>query len=402
MSLPSSWRRTTLREVAARVPNAIVDGPFGSSLKLTDYRNDGVPVLQGKNITGDKFCWSDVRFISHEKAETLKRSSVRAGDILIVKIGSIGYSAVVDRLACGDFAIIPANLAKVTPDAATIDTRYLHRWLTSGEAKRYLTNAASKTAQPALSLEKIKQVPVVLPPLREQRRIADILDRADAIRTKRREAIVQLDALRKAVYRDVIEAGGPSRRLADCVDAIQIGPFGSLLHETDYIAGGVPLVNPKHIRDGQIVPAAETVAPERLRDLGLYRLRTGDVVLGRRGEMGRCAIVTDKEDGWVCGTGSMFVRPKEGVTNAYFVAAALSSPSGRAWLESSALGITLLNLNKGIVSDFPVRLAPFRLQQELERQVRAVDSLKAAHRASLAEMDALFVSLQHRAFRGEL
>src|SRR4030095_1727274 len=93
-TLPPSWHRTTLGEVAAPVSNAIVDGPFGSNLKLSDYVEEGIPVLQGKNITNDNFRWFDVRFISNRKASELKRSSVRVGDILIVKIGSIGYSAV--------------------------------------------------------------------------------------------------------------------------------------------------------------------------------------------------------------------------------------------------------------------------------------------------------------------
>src|SRR5579859_1046086 len=109
-ALPASWRVATIADVAAPVPNAVVDGPFGSNLKLSDYVDDGIPVLQGKNITSDRFKWFDVRFISHRKANELKRSAVRVGDILIVKIGSIGYSAVVRDLNGFDFAIIPANL----------------------------------------------------------------------------------------------------------------------------------------------------------------------------------------------------------------------------------------------------------------------------------------------------
>lgn len=387
-----TWPRVALDDVFA-----IARG--GSPRPIDDYITDDPNGLNWIMIAdapeGAKYIEKTKKRIRPEGA---KRSRiVKPGDFLLSNSMSFGRPYIMKTSGC-----IHDGWLVLSPRRQDVDPDFLFRFLGSAPAYAEFERRASGVTVKNLNIDAVAGVQIPLPPLGEQRRIADILDRADAIRTKRREAIVQLDALRKAVYRDVIEAGGPSRRLADCVDAIQIGPFGSLLHETDYIAGGVPLVNPKHIRDGQIVPAAETVAPERLRDLGLYRLRTGDVVLGRRGEMGRCAIVTDKEDGWVCGTGSMFVRPKEGVTNAYFVAAALSSPSGRAWLESSALGITLLNLNKGIVSDFPVRLAPFRLQQELERQVRAVDSLKAAHRASLAEMDALFVSLQHRAFRGEL
>ena len=85
-AVPSSWRMGCLNDVAAKVPNAIVDGPFGSNLKLSDYVSSGVPVLQGKNITNDRFKWFDVRFISDTKADELKRSSVRVGDLLLVKI----------------------------------------------------------------------------------------------------------------------------------------------------------------------------------------------------------------------------------------------------------------------------------------------------------------------------
>lgn len=162
-SLPESWRMVSLNDVAANTPNAIVDGPFGSNLKSSDYVVSGVPVLQGKNITNDTFKWFDVRYISKQKAEELKRSSVRENDILVVKIGSIGYSAIVDSLCGHDFAIIPANLVKVTPNTDTVYIKYLHYWLTSPTAKNYLITNASKTAQPALSLGKIKELP--LPPM---------------------------------------------------------------------------------------------------------------------------------------------------------------------------------------------------------------------------------------------
>ena len=198
--LHSSWQLKTLKEVAAPIPNAIVDGPFGSNLKLSDYVESGIPVLQGKNITNDTFDWFDIRFISEIKANELKRSSVRVGDILLVKIGSIGYSAIVDSLQEFSFAIIPANLAKITPNPESVDTKYLHHWLTSPSAKNYLLSSASKTAQPALSLGKIKELPVPVPPLPEQHRIAAILDQADALRAKRREALAQLDSLTQSIF----------------------------------------------------------------------------------------------------------------------------------------------------------------------------------------------------------
>src|SRR5688572_29476685 len=146
-SLPKGWAWRKLNEVAASQPNAIVDGPFGSNLKLSDYVDEGIPVLQGKNITDDRFRWIEIRYVSPQKAEELRRSSVRTGDILLVKVGSIGFSAVLDDLRGHAFAIIPANLAKVTPNPEVVLTKYLHHWMKSEGAKRYFVDAASKTAQ---------------------------------------------------------------------------------------------------------------------------------------------------------------------------------------------------------------------------------------------------------------
>src|SRR5262249_44765930 len=152
------------------------------------------------NITDNEFRWFDVRFVSKRKSDELRRSHVRVGDILIVKIGSIGYSAILDDLQGYSHAIIPANLAKVSPDPTRVSRRYLFRWLTSPQTKEYLARSASQTAQPALSLTKIKSLPVPLPPLPEQKRIASILDKADGLRRKRREAIGKLDTLLQSVF----------------------------------------------------------------------------------------------------------------------------------------------------------------------------------------------------------
>lgn len=195
MHLPDGWRFVTLDDVASPVPNAIVDGPFGSNLKVSDYVEDGIPVLQGKNLTDDIFRWFDIRFISEHKAQELKRSAVREGDILIVKIGSIGYSALLDNLHGYPFAMIPANLAKVTPNGEVIDTEYLRYWLASPESKRYLIQSASQTAQPALSLGKIRRLPLPLPPLDEQRRIVSILKQVDLVRGTRCRSVELVNEL---------------------------------------------------------------------------------------------------------------------------------------------------------------------------------------------------------------
>jgi len=254
----------------------------------------------------------------------------------------------------------------------------------------------------------LKRSEVILPPLAEQRRIAEILDKAEALRVKRRAALAQLDSLTQSLFLDLFGDPAtnpkkwPKASLNDCTEKIQIGPFGSLLHQEDYVADGIPLVNPKHIQGGVIATNHwESVTQRKYDQLNTYHLRQGDIVMGRRGEMGRCAIVSGSEQ-LLCGTGSLIIRPDNKSTSALLLCAILSTQQMKEAFERLSLGQTLPNLNSGIVGKFMLPLPPISLQHEFARRITTVEKLKTAQRAALAELDALFASLQHRAFRGEL
>src|ERR1035437_2169435 len=115
---------------------------------------------------------------------------------------------------------------------------------------------------------------------------------------------------------------------------IRIGPFGSLLHREDYVQNGVPLVNPSHISQGKIIIDIDlTISKEKMKDLSAYVMHKDDVVLGRRGEIGRCAVVTETEEGYLCGTGSIFIRPTKSL-HPIFLYNIISSSSMRKVLEN--------------------------------------------------------------------
>lgn len=183
---------------------------------------------------------------------------------------------------------------------------------------------------------------------------------------------------------------------------VRIGPFGSLLHREDYVQNGVPLVNPSHISEGKIIIDSElTISKNKMKELSAYVMHEGDVVLGRRGEIGRCAVVTKKEDGYLCGTGSIFIRPTAEV-NPIFLYNIISSASMRKVLENSAKGITMKNLNSGIIENLKIPVPPLRLQTQFAQIVSKTESLKAQYQQSLTELENLYGSLSQKAFKGEL
>ena len=106
-----------------------------------------------------------------------------------------------------------------------------------------------------------------------------------------------------------LPSGWAAAKFSDVLTELQTGPFGSSLHQNDYEIGGTPVINPASMRDGKIVPVEKmAVGADTLERLATFKLRAGDIVMGRRGEMGRCAVVTEQEDGWLCGTGSLILR----------------------------------------------------------------------------------------------
>jgi len=150
------------------------------------------------------------------------------------------------------------------------------------------------------------------------------------------------------------------------------GPFGSMLHKSDYAESGVPLINPADIANGKVsFDKIKRVAPSKVPEMTSYILSKGDVVIGRRGEMGRAAVITKNEDGYICGTGCFFATPSGYFEPEYFVTM-LKSDFIRQSLQSQSVGSTMDNLNHTILGNL---LIPFPPLAEQRRILETIDRL---------------------------
>ncbi len=154
-------------------------------------------------------------------------------------------------------------------------------------------------------------------------------------------------------------------RFSELMLAMSTGPFGSMLHKSDYIENGIPLVNPANIVNGKIYPSAKMMVSRETRDrLESYILHRGMIVMGRRGEMGRCAVVSANEEGWLCGTGSFFMTPNSLLFVPY-LSMFFSTPYAKYYLGGESIGTTMSNLNHTILSKIPIPLPPFAEQERI-------------------------------------
>ena len=194
------------------------------------------------------------------------------------------------------------------------------------------------------------------------------------------------------------------QKLGNICQKIQIGPFGSQMHRNEYVEKGVPVINPQHIKSQQIFPQV-FISEEKAASLSQYVLEENDVILGRRGEMGRSAYISNKEDGWLCGSGSLFVR-LGGLFKGNLYSLIFSERRVVNYLEEKGSGTTMTNLNSTILSELPVQLIPLEEQAQLIKEVEArfsvCDNLQKEIEQGLQKAEALRQSVLKKAFEGRL
>lgn len=313
-----------------------------------------------------------------------------APSLLVSTRAPIGYVAQADRAFAfnqGCKALVPRG---------TLDLRYFRYQLVS--LLPVLQAAGQGSTFQELSTDALSRTRVVAPSEPEQRAIADYLDaetsRIDALIAKKQRMIELLDERTRSRFLQLVLSEGRSGRpsstgyylsvpdewgetaLRHLGCAVQTGPFGSQLHAEEYVEGGWPVVNPMNIVEASIeaVPTM-TVTDAKRNELSRHMLKPGDIVFGRRGEMGRAGLVEDRHDGWLCGTGSLRLRIVGERLSPNYLKLLLGTAPARAYFELASVGSTMDNLNSEIVLAFPCLVPPLPVQHHI---VRAVAELEAA------------------------
>lgn len=288
------------------------------------------------------------------------------------------------------------------------------RWLAYRLKGLGLTRLNKAAAVPGLNREDAYRQKLKLPPLAEQRRIAEVLDRAEALRAKRRAALAQLDTLTQSLFLDLFGdpvelPKWPLHVIQDVASSAKYsivdGPFGSSIKPDDYRSSGVPVVRITNItKAGYFAPRNLLFIEESQFDkLRRSSIAGGDVLVSRVGTLGNtCIFPQDFGPALLSTTGVCKITLDRERMLPSFLHVAMRMPSFQRQIERSASTSVQKYFNLSALKGWKIILPPIPLQREFARRVTAVEALKTAHRASLAELDALFATLQHRAFRGEL
>ncbi len=330
---------------------------YGGSLPKAKRREGKYPVAGSNGITGfhDEYL-------------------IEGPAIVVGRKGSAGEVTWIEENC---FPIDTTYYIKLTAPETT-DMRFVYRILTALD----LPSLRGGAGIPGLNRTDVYNAhKIPLPPLEVQKEIVaeiegyqKVIDGARAV----------LDNYRPHIP---IHPDWPIAELGQVCDAILTGPFGTALHQSDYVDEGIPVINPKNIVDGKIQKVgSKMVAPETRDRLEEFTIRENDIVIGRRGEMGRCGVATAEMNGWLCGTGCFVIRLQQNY-DVQFAFYQVSSPATKSYLEEQAVGVTMKNLNQGILSKVQMPNPAIEIQLEIVNDLRAECALVAANHELVDRME---------------
>ncbi len=179
-------------------------------------------------------------------------------------------------------------------------------------------------------------------------------------------------------------------KLGEIAD-VQTGPFGSQLHQSDYVDVGIPSIMPVNIGNRMDISTEKIVyiTEKDAKRLSRYRVQIGDIVYSRRGDVEKCAYINEKENGWLCGTGCLRIRIDLSKADSKFIAYYLSTDDMKSWISNNAVGTTMPNLNSSILQQIPLSLPTLSTQRRIASILSSLDDkIDLLHRenATLEQM----------------
>lgn len=378
-----------------------------------DWKSAGIPFYRAREIVklAEEGTVDNELFISENLYEEYKSKYgvPKPGDLMVSAVGTLGACYVVhpdDRFYYKD-----ASVLRFSPKQL-ICSRFVQHAFKTREILDQV-HASSGSTVGTYTISRANETRFRLPPLAEQRRIAEVLDRAEALRAKRRAALAQLDSLAQSIFLDLF--GDPMVNakswkrvpLSDLLVNIDSGrspvcldrPAG--VDEWGVLKLGAVTWCEYNANENKALPASEEPDPD-------LEVKPGDLLFTRKNTyelVAACALVRNTRPKLMMSDLIFRLRLRPEIAlDSSFLQQLMIYPSKRREIQKLAGGSagSMPNISKARLLTTEIEVPPITMQREFASRVEAVEKLKSAQGASLAELDALFASLQHRAFRGEL
>jgi type I restriction enzyme, S subunit len=416
--LPNSWEIIKISDTFLDPKIDLVDGPFGSNLKSSDYREDGVPVFKIQNIKSNRFVDKKIDFVSKEKAKELDRHSFKSGDLIITKLGDpLGLCCKVPEKY--EYGIIVADLLRLRTNESITLPEYLLYLINSAWIQEQFKEITKGTTRPRVNLGIVRSIKIPLPPLPEQHRIVakieELFSELDKGIETLKTAQQQLKVYRQAVLKYAFEGRLTNPEVKDGElpegwNALCIGDICSVVRggsprpagDSRFYDGNIPFLKVKDLtRDDKMYVS---YAEHSIKEAGLNKTRmvsAGTLLLSNSGATLGIPKITSFDSTMNDGVAA-FLNVKCDIKYLYYF-----WKSKTLELRSINQGAAQPNLNTELIREQIIKLPmnqdlQFKVVQEIESRLSVCDNIESTIEQSLQQAEALRQSILKKAFEGKL
>lgn len=401
--IPAKWKWKPLGQICK-----IIGGKPAPQIDEA-FHAEGIPFVRMKDLGAYHLTTELVNVTDRLSNEYLKKNNielVKKGAILLPRSGSVALN---HRAILGVDAVIVSHICALEVTSPDVFNVYLYYVLT----RMSMQSITKKTTGlDAINFEDLSKINIPLPPLDEQRRIAAILDKADAIRQKRQESIRLTEEFLRSVFLDMFgdpvtnPKGWEKVHLSEIAErspnAIKAGPFGSSLKKECYVKNGYKVYGQEQVIRDDFDYGDYYIDEYKYTELESCRIKAGDILISLVGTFGKISIVPDSFEPGIINPRLMKISLDFKRALPTFVKSALSSQSMVARIETLAHGGTMGIVNVGIMKNLKLPLPPIGLQRNFQEILSKYSEYVARQKTITFETNSLFGSLTQRAFRGEL
>lgn len=396
-----SWETRKLDDICNLITCGVAKRP--------EYVKSGVPFLSSLNVKVNRFILKSYKQISADEHQQLtKHNKPEIGDILYTRVGSFGEAAVVDFDF--DFSIF-VSLTLIKPKKDIVDSRYLMWHLNSPKVRKFASSNTSGIGVQNLNVGVVREYEIPLPPLPIQKRIAEILDAADALKRKDQQLLKIYDELAQAIFIDMFgdpvknEKSWEVKTLKYCTDKIGSGstPTGG---KAAYKTSGVSLIRSMNVYDFSFKwKNLAFIDEKQALKLNNVTVRSKDVLFNITGaSVCRCSIVPEEILPARVNQHVAIIRTKNQLLNPIFLNHLLVSDRVKGRLLGIGVGggAVMEAITKDQLEDLNIIVPPIEKQNHFEEIIDLVFGEKLIQLKSNVNSENLFNSLVQKAFKGEL
>ena len=343
-------------------------------------------------------------------SKTAAKYSLSPGDIVFARTGATtGKSFLLQRIPEG--SVFASYLIRVRPNNSVVDSGYLARFFETNDYWSQISRSSTGTAQGGVNASKLKALSVPLPPLPEQRRIAAILDQADALRAKRRAAIAKCDQLLQSVFLNIVAtAKFQELTIQELLDSGWLllhkdGNHGSKYpKKSDFDLQGVPFLSAKDVKDDGSIDLTDIqyLKEAKAEKLQIGWVISGDVLLAHNATVGRTALYQGDFDRALIGTSLTAFRPNPDFMLSEFLFMLLRSDRFQRELTKDMSQTTRNQVPITAQRRLKIRVPPVEVQRICVEAAAVIRSYRSPMVKASERSNEMFLSLQQRAFTGQL